>query len=53
MIEVPAHLRRKADLATAALEGLPEDLLAVTPPIDIRGIEERAPEIDRATNRFD
>ena len=46
VVEVPADLRREEDLVPAVFEGLTEDLLAVPPAVDVRGVEEVHSEIE-------
>ena len=53
VVEVSADLRRDAHLFAAALEGLSEDLLAVSPAVHVRRVEEGAPELDRPAHGGD
>src|SRR5207247_10962895 len=53
MVEIAADLRREVHLIPASLQGLAEDLLAVPPSVDVRGIEEVHAEVDRLLYRGD
>ena len=53
MVEVAADLRSEEHVLAVVLQGLPEDLLAVAPSVDVGCVEKVAAEICRTAHRTD